>query len=47
MRLALTTEMIIPMAIATAKAVRTPDVGHAPSHRVDNQNGQVAYSSDF
>ncbi|MEH2273634.1 MAG: hypothetical protein V7K40_02075 [Nostoc sp.] len=33
--------------IAGAKAVRTLDVGHTPSHRVDTQTGQVAYESDF
>jgi len=33
--------------IATAGAVRTLGVGHAPSHRVDNQTGRVACESDF
>jgi hypothetical protein len=34
-------------AIATAKAVRTIDAGHAPSHRVDPQTARVACESDF
>jgi len=37
----------IQVDIATAKAVRTIDAGHAPSHRVDPQTARVACESDF
>ena len=35
------------LGIVTAKAVRTIDAGHAPSHRVDPQTARVACESDF
>jgi len=39
--------LILRGNIAAARAVRTLGVGHAPSHRVDNQTGRVVCEFDF